>query len=82
VFERITRSGIESGVFANVDAKLFALDALFLCHLWSLHTRALRSITQDVDQFFNMQCEMLLNGVLSRKPAAAVMKKRAARGAV
>ena len=43
VFEQIIRKGIEKGVFAEVEPKLVALNALFLCHLWSMHARALRS---------------------------------------
>jgi AcrR family transcriptional regulator len=79
VFERILRKGMSSGVFADFDPKLVALDALFLCHLWSLHSRALRSITQDIDQFFKMQSDIILRGLLSRSPMAP--KKRAGRNA-
>lgn len=84
VFERIIRSGIDSGVFAATDPRLVALDALFLCHLWSLHARALRSITQDIDTFFDMQCEVILRGLLARKAnggaARAPRKPRQGRG--
>jgi AcrR family transcriptional regulator len=66
VFEKILRRGIDSGVFADVDSKLVALNALFLCHQWSLHRRALRSITQNIDQFFELQSNLVLRGVLSR----------------
>jgi AcrR family transcriptional regulator len=82
VFERIIRNGISSGMFGDVDPKLVALDALFLCHLWSLHARALRSITQNIDQFFDMQCEVLLQGVLNRNANTAAAKRRAGRSAV
>lgn len=51
VFEQIVREGIRKRVFAQVDPKLVALNALFLCHLWALHTRALRSITQSIEEF-------------------------------
>jgi AcrR family transcriptional regulator len=74
VFENILRAGISRGVFADLDPKLVALDSLFLCHLWSLHTRALRSITQNVDQFFDMQCAIIVHGVLARASASMTMK--------
>lgn len=80
VFERIVRCGLERGVFGNVDPKLVALDALFLCHLWSLHARALRSITQNIDQFFEMQGELLLQGLMNRGRAQFPAKRRAASG--
>lgn len=70
VFEKIVRRGIERRVFADVDPKLVALDALFMCHLWSMHTRALRSIAVDNETFFELQSRILLQGVLARKPAA------------
>jgi AcrR family transcriptional regulator len=76
VFENIMRKGISRGVFAAVDPKLVALNSLFLCHLWSLHTRALRSITQNIDDFFNMQCEILLQGLLARPSSPAGVTKR------
>ena len=44
VFERIVRKGIAMGVFGDVEPKLVALNTLFLCHLWALHARALRSV--------------------------------------
>ena len=65
VFEKILRKGISTGVFANIDSKLVALNALFLCHQWSLHRRALRSITQDIDQFFELQSNFMLQGLLT-----------------
>ncbi len=71
VFEKIVRDGIARGVFAEVDSRLVALDALFLCHLWSMHTRSLRNITADIDVFFEKQCEILLRGLMSRPPMAA-----------
>lgn len=68
VFERILANGIKRGVFNSViNPKLVALDALFLCHLWSLHARALRSVTRDVDRFFDMQCHLILDGLLKRE---------------
>jgi TetR/AcrR family transcriptional regulator, cholesterol catabolism regulator len=66
VFEQIIRSGIARGIFGNVDPKLAALNALFLCHLWSLHARALRNITQNIDEFFDMQSNMMLKGLLKQ----------------
>jgi len=76
VFEKIIRKGIERGVFAaEVEPKLVALNALFLCHLWSMHARALRSITNNIDEFFEMQSGIMLQGLLTREPVAA---KRAA----
>jgi KDO2-lipid IV(A) lauroyltransferase len=75
VFEQIVRRGIEKGVFAEVEPKLVALNALFLCHLWSMHARALRSITNDINEFFEMQSRIVLQGLLTREPVAA---KRAA----
>jgi TetR/AcrR family transcriptional regulator, cholesterol catabolism regulator len=86
VFEQIVRNGIEQGAFANVDAKLVALDALFLCHLWSMHTRALRSITSDIDEFFEKQSDIILEGLRRRRPKVAGSKntstkaKRSGRG--
>jgi len=75
VFEQIVRRGIEKGVFAEVEPKLVALNALFLCHLWSMHARALRSITNDINEFFEMQSRIVLQGLLTREPVSA---KRAA----
>jgi AcrR family transcriptional regulator len=68
VFETIVRSGMEKGVFCDVNPKLVALDALFLCHLWSLHARALRAIAGNIDDFFDMQSRLLLQGMLARAP--------------
>jgi AcrR family transcriptional regulator len=85
VFEKIVRKGIDNGVFSDVEPKLFALNALFLCHLWSLHTRALRSITQNIDEFFDMQSKIMLQGLLKRGSNLAIVRKpkakRAARAA-
>lgn len=82
VFESIVRKGIDKGIFADVDPRLVALDALFLCHLWSMHARALRAITLDIDTFFDMQSKIILRGLLAREPAAADKKsKRRARAA-
>jgi TetR/AcrR family transcriptional regulator, cholesterol catabolism regulator len=66
VFEKILRKGISTGVFTDIDSKLVALNALFLCHQWSLHRRALRSITQNIDQFFELQSNFMLQGLLSQ----------------
>jgi AcrR family transcriptional regulator len=71
VFEEIVRKGIARGIFADVNPKLVALNALFLCHLWSLHTRALRSLTRDIDTFFDMQSKIILQGLLTREPDSA-----------
>ena len=78
VFENILRKGMARGVFAGVDPKLFALNALFLCHLWSLHSRALRTITRDIDQFFDMQSTIMLTGLLARGAQPAALKARRA----
>src|SRR5215468_6974397 len=67
VFEKIVRTGIDKGVFANVEPRLVALDALFLCHLWSLHARALRSVVVNIDEFFDIQVKILLRGLLARQ---------------
>jgi AcrR family transcriptional regulator len=75
VFEQIVREGIKKGVFSDVEPKLVALNALFLCHLWSLHNRALRSITQNIDEFFDLQSNIVLQGLLKRAPNAAGDKK-------
>lgn len=77
VFEKIVRKGIETGVFANVEPKLVALNALFMCHLWSMHARALRNITLDINDFFDMQCKIILQGMLTREPLAAKRTSRA-----
>jgi len=79
VFEQIIRNGIVKGVFADLEPKLVALNALFLCHLWSMHARALRSITQNIDVFFEMQSEIMLQGLLTRKPVAAMRALSAAK---
>ncbi len=79
VFEDILRKGIARGVFAGVDPKLQALNALFLCHLWSLHSRALRSIAQNIDQFFDMQSNIILTGLLARGAAPAAVKRKPAK---
>jgi AcrR family transcriptional regulator len=73
VFEKIIRNGIAKGVFADVDPKLFALNTLFLCHLWAMHARALRAITQNINEFFEMQSKIVLQGLLTRN---AVSPKR------
>ena len=78
VFERIIRKGIDKGVFADVEPKLVALNALFLCHLWSMHARALRSITRNINEFFEMQSKIVLQGLLTRDQ---VPTKRAATAA-
>lgn len=75
VFERIVRKGIEKGVFGDIEPKLVALNALFLCHLWSMHARALRTITTDINEFFDMQSKIVLQGMLTRD---AIPSKRAA----
>jgi AcrR family transcriptional regulator len=71
VFEKIVRNGIENGVFSDVEPKLVALNALFLCHLWSMHARALRSITHNINEFFDMQSKIVLQGLLTRQPVPA-----------
>jgi TetR/AcrR family transcriptional regulator, cholesterol catabolism regulator len=76
VFEQIVREGIKKGVFSDVEPKLVALNALFLCHLWSLHARALRSITQNIDEFFDLQSNIVLQGLLKRAPNAAGTRNR------
>lgn len=78
-FERILQLGQEKGVFADANPKLVALNALFACHLWSLHTRALRSITQDIDEFFELQSDILLDGLLARPKSQAGPKPRSGR---
>jgi AcrR family transcriptional regulator len=70
VFEKIVRKGIDQGIFSDVEPKLVALNALFLCHLWSLHARALRAITLNINEFFDMQSKIMLQGMLTREPVA------------
>jgi AcrR family transcriptional regulator len=82
VFERIISNGIKRGIFSEVDAKLVALDSLFMCHLWSMHARALRSITQNLDHFADKQCQVLLQGMLNHSGNAATAKKRGSRNAI
>ena len=78
VFEAIVRKGIAKGIFNDADPKLIALNALFSCHMWSLHTRALRAITLDINEFFEMQSNLLLNGLLRQEaPASKKQKPRA-----
>ena len=81
VFEKIVRTGIDKGVFADVEPRLVALDALFLCHLWSLHARALRSIVVNIDEFFDMQVKILLRGLLAWQGDTNRKSKRSARAA-
>jgi AcrR family transcriptional regulator len=78
VFEKIVRKGIETGAFADVEPKLVALNALFMCHLWSLHARALRNITLDINEFFDMQSKIVLQGLLTREPVSAKRPPRVA----
>ena len=66
VFEKIVRKGVEQGVFGDLNPKLVALNALFMCHLWSMHARALRAITLDINEFFDMQSRLVLQGLLAR----------------
>jgi len=81
VFEAIVAEGVKRGIFFNLEPKLVALNALFMCHLWSLHARALRSITQNIDEFSEMQSAILLDGLLKGEQAktAASKRRRAAR---
>ncbi len=81
VFEKIVRKGIDRRVFADVEPKLVALNALFLCHMWSLHTRALRSLTTDIDTFFEMQSKIILQGLLADDPIVVAKAKRGSRAA-
>ena len=60
---------------------LIALNALFSCHMWSLHTRALRAITLDINEFFEMQSNLLLNGLLRQASPAPKKQKARAPGA-
>lgn len=69
VFEKIVRKGVEQGVFGDLNPKLVALNALFMCHLWSMHARALRAITLDINEFFDMQSRLVLQGLLARDNA-------------
>ena len=69
VFEKIVRKGVEKGVFSDINPKLVALNALFMCHLWSMHARALRAITLDINEFFEMQSQLILQGLLAREKA-------------
>jgi TetR/AcrR family transcriptional regulator, cholesterol catabolism regulator len=78
VFEKIVRKGMAQGVFNEMDPKLVALNALFMCHLWSMHARALRSITRDINQFFEMQSDLMLQGLFNRS-GAAMRKSKAPR---
>ena len=71
VFEKIVRNGVEKGVFGHLEPRLVALNALFLCHLWSMHARALRPITQNINEFFDMQSRIMLQGLLTREFAVA-----------
>ena len=80
VFEKIVRNGIAKGVFSDLEPRLVALNALFLCHLWSMHARALRPVTQDINEFFDLQSKIMLQGLLTREPAAG--KRPAASAAV
>lgn len=79
VFEKIVRQGIERGVFSSNEPKLVALNALFLCHQWSLHARALRTIAQRIEDFFEMQADFMLQGMLARDQARASPARRTIR---
>jgi len=81
VFEAIVRKGIARGIFNDADPKLIALNALFSCHMWSLHTRALRAITLDINEFFEMQSQLLLNGLLRQASSTPKKQKPRASGA-
>ncbi len=76
VFEAIVIEGRKRGIFSDLEPKLVALNALFMCHLWSLHARALRGITQNIDGFFERQSTMLLDGLLKRKETKVAKPKR------
>ena len=76
VFEAIVAEGIKRGIFSDLEPKLVALNALFMCHLWSLHARALRGITQNIDEFFDMQSAILLEGLRKREQAQTAKAKR------
>jgi AcrR family transcriptional regulator len=79
VFEAIVAEGIKRGIFSDVEPRLVALNALFMCHLWSLHARALRGITQNIDEFFDMQSVILLDGLLKRAQAKTSKRRQPAR---
>jgi hypothetical protein len=49
--------------------------------MWSLHTRALRSLTTDIDTFFEMQSKIILQGLLAGDPLVITKTKRAPRAA-
>jgi AcrR family transcriptional regulator len=74
VFEAIVRKGIEKGVFGDLNPKLVALNALFMCHLWSMHARALRAITPDINEFFELQCRLMLQGLMAREKGAKLAR--------
>ena len=76
VFEAIVVEGQKRGIFSDLEPKLVALNALFMCHLWSLHARALRGITQNIDEFFEMQSAILLDGLLKVGEAKVAKPKR------
>ena len=76
VFEAIVVEGQKRGIFSDLEPKLVALNALFMCHLWSLHARALRGITQKIDEFFEMQSAILLDGLLKVGEAKVAKPKR------
>ena len=76
VFERIVKQGIEAGIFSPVDPKLVALDALFLCHLWAMHARAVRSIASSIEQFFDLQADVLLHGLGAKRRKSVAARPR------
>ena len=41
-----------------------------------MHARALRSITQNINEFFEMQSKIMLQGLLTREPATAAAARR------
>lgn len=62
-FEKIINQGIEGGIFRKLPARLAALDVMFIAHMFALHTREVRTIT-DLDSYINFQIESIFSGLL------------------
>lgn len=62
-FENIVASGIKSGAFRKVPARLAGLDVMFIAHMIALHTREVRAMG-DLDDYINFQLDSIFAGLL------------------
>ena len=74
-FEAIVASGVKSGDFRPVPARLSALNIVLIAHMIALHTREVRTLG-DLDFFVAHQLEVIFAG-LQAEPLPKVKSKPA-----